>query len=321
METVVRAEKNAGLFSRDDARRLLPDLHDRERLLRLMADPASKALPIFHEKNLVTGHDVPRGVAVPLADVMALSRRARGLTLLGSLDGDPLFAADVSDSEEAPEALSSEGRFEELRGILSLVDENDAGLLGYAKAIAYWHRRRLFCGACASPTENACAGHMRRCRNPECGAEVFPRTDPAVIVLAIRNGQCLLGRQASWPKGMYSAIAGFVEPGENLEEAASRELVEETGVRAEHPRYFASQPWPFPASLMVAFLIEAKDDVILPGDGELEHARWFSREDIGLALADGSLRMPTSRSISFRLLEHWFDRKSAIPLKQLAGLP
>lgn len=305
-----------GSFFREWARLVLPDRHDGEGLQRIMADPAARVLPIFQEKNLVIGDDPVQPVILPLSRALALPERARGLTLLGILGGAPLFTADVSDSEQAPHIFAGEGRFTELRTVLSQLDEEHATLLGYARAMTYWHSRHRYCGVCGAPTHIAEAGHVRTCRESACAAQIFPRTDPAVIVLAVLGEKCLLGRQAAWPKGIYSPIAGFVEPGESLEEAAARELFEETGVRAGNMRYLASQSWPFPASLMVAFTAEAESESIDKGDEELEDARWFSREDIVALCESGEMRMPMGRSISFRLLESWFDAKSDVPLRE-----
>lgn len=305
-----------GLFSREWARLVLPDRHDGDGLRRVMADPAARVLPVFQEKNLVIGDGPVLPAVLPLARALDLPERARGLTLLGTLGNAPLFSADISECPQAPDIFAGEGRFTELRTVLPLLGEDHAGVLGYARAMAYWHSRHRHCGVCGAPTRNGEAGHVRICRESACGAQIFPRTDPAVIALAVFGEKCLLGRQAAWPRGIYSAIAGFVEPGESLEEAAARELFEETGVRANNMRYIGSQPWPFPASLMIAFTAEAESESIDRGDEELEDARWFSREDIVALGETGEMRMPMGRSISFRLLESWFDAKSPVPLRQ-----
>ncbi len=306
----------SGVFSREWARLVLPERHDEDGLRRIMADPAARVLPVYQEKNLVSGEGPIHPAALPLTRILDLPERARGLTLLGVLDDAPLFVADVSGCADAPDIFADEGRFTELRSVLPLLGEDQASLLGYAKGMVYWHSRHRYCGVCGALTHIAEAGHVRTCGADGCGAQIFPRTDPAVIVLAAYKEKCLLGRQAAWPKGIYSAIAGFVEPGESLEEAAARELFEETGVRAGNMRYLASQPWPFPASLMVAFTAEAASESIDKGDEELEEAAWFSREDIVKKCETGEMRMPMGRSISFRLLESWFDAKSPVPLRK-----
>jgi NAD+ diphosphatase len=154
------------------------------------------------------------------------------------------------------------------------------------------------------------------CTNENCRTEQFPRIDPAIIVLVSDGTRALLGRQASWPAGRYSTIAGFVEPGESLEDAVLREVHEETGINVDDVRYHSSQPWPFPSSLMLGFSAHARDHAITLKDGELEDARWFSREDI----AGGAIAMPSSQSISFRLIEDWYDSGAARPLRETPGV-
>jgi NAD+ diphosphatase len=149
-----------------------------------------------------------------------------------------------------------------------------------------------------------------------CGEETFPRLDPAIIVLVTDGERALLGRQASWPPGRYSTIAGFVEPGESLEDAVAREVLEETGVSVVDSTYHSSQPWPFPSSLMIGFTATAAPGAVARADEELEDARWFSREDI----ATGFPGLPPPQSVSFRLIEHWYDAGSALPLRQTPGV-
>jgi NAD+ diphosphatase len=148
------------------------------------------------------------------------------------------------------------------------------------------------------------------CTSSRCGQEVFPRIDPAIIVLVTHGDRALLGRQPSWPPGRYSTIAGFVEPGESLEDAVAREVLEETGVRVRHVHYHSSQPWPFPSSMMVGFHAESAPDPVIRVTGELDDARWFSREEI----ANGRSLLPPPHSISFRLIAHWFDAGWPEPL-------
>lgn len=203
----------------------------------------------------------------------------------------------------------------------SLLAPGEGELLAHARALAYWHRRHRFCGDCGHPTEGAQGGHVRVCSNPQCGRQHFPRTDPAVIVLVTAGERCLLGRQPSWLPGRYSTIAGFVEPGESLEAAVVREVGEETGVRVREVRYQSSQPWPFPASLMLGFRAVAEGEDIHLGDEELEDARWFSREELERAMEEGALRLPGRISIAYRLIEDWFDEGSPGRLARSNTLP
>jgi NAD+ diphosphatase len=154
------------------------------------------------------------------------------------------------------------------------------------------------------------------CSNESCRAEQFPRLDPAIIVLVTDGERALLGRQASWPAGRYSTIAGFVEPGESLEDAVAREVLEETGVQVLDATYHSSQPWPFPSSLMIGYMATAAAGSGIRTDDELEDARWFSRDDI----AAGTPLLPPSQSVSFRLIEDWFDAESRVPLRATPGL-
>jgi NAD+ diphosphatase len=205
--------------------------------------------------------------------------------------------------------LPAGAAFEELRPLLPELRAEEAGLLAYARALSIWRARHRHCGICGAPTVPVSAGHVMRCSSSECGEEFFPRIDPAIIVLVTAGDHALLGRQKSWPPGRYSTLAGFVEPGESLEDAVAREVSEETGVPIRHARYFASQPWPFPSSLMLGFHATA-ERVPVRLDQELEDARWFAASEIermpGL--------LPQRFAIARRLLEAWFDETIGRPL-------
>jgi NAD+ diphosphatase len=191
--------------------------------------------------------------------------------------------------------------FEELRPLSPLLRGDEAGLLAYARALSIWHSRHRFCGVCGTPTVPERAGHVMRCTNEVCRHEFFPRLDPAIIVLVTDGERALLGRQASWPPGRYSTIAGFVEPGESLEDAVAREVMEETAVRVTGAGYHSSQPWPFPSSLMVGFQATAEPGSPVQVSGELEDAAWFTREQI----ESGATLVPPSHAISYRLISAW----------------
>ena len=192
---------------------------------------------------------------------------------------------------------------------------DEAGLLGYARAMVSWRRRHRFCGLCGTNTVPAKSGHVLVCSAPACRHEQFPRLDPAIIVLVSEGDRALLGRQASWPVGRYSTIAGFVEPGESLEDAVAREVLEETGIEVDRIEYHSSQPWPFPASLMLGFSAHALTTEVRLRDQELEDARWFTREEIA---GNGAL-LPPRQSISYRLIEHWFDSGTNGRLRDIRG--
>jgi NAD+ diphosphatase len=182
---------------------------------------------------------------------------------------------------------------------------DEANLIAHARALVLWHASQVFCGICGSAARPGAAGNSRICTNDECRREIFPRVDPAIIVLVENGESCLLGRQQNWPEGRYSTIAGFVEPGESLEDAVRREVYEETNIRVGRVSYHSSQPWPFPAALMLGFIAEARSTDIELNDGELEDAQWFTREQ----LRSGETRLPFRISISRRLVDHWINQE------------
>jgi len=224
------------------------------------------------------------------------------LVLLGWYKGARCVLLELAPSQEfdTPEGAT----FEELRPLSPLLHAEQAGLLAYARALSIWRRRQRFCGVCGFAALPMNAGHVIRCTNPAEAHEFFPRIDPAIIVLVTDGERALLGRQASWPPGRYSTIAGFVEPGESLEDAVLREVLEETGVVASNPRYDSSQPWPFPSSLMIGFQAQAERGSPIRIGDELEDARWFTRAEIR---SDGLPLVPPSHSISYRLISTWLE--------------
>ena len=218
----------------------------------------------------------------------------------------------------------SEGEFVDLRRAGPLLATRDATLMAYARGILHWHQHHRYCGKCGHATESQHGGHMRLCTNPDCSRETFPRTDPAVIVLVEyrpANGgppRCLLGRHQAWPPGAFSTIAGFVESVESLEKAVAREVFEETGVRVGNVIYQASQPWPFPASLMLGFRAQAERTTITIDPDALAEARWFTAEELRSFGEWGDeaapLRLPRKDSIARFLVESWVaENKSLCP--------
>lgn len=191
-----------------------------------------------------------------------------------------------------------------LREAAARLSAFESGLFAYAKALLLWHSRARFCGACGAPTRVGRGGHMRRCSAPACTLEHYPRTDCAVIVLVTDGRRGLLGRGANWPERRYSTLAGFVEPGESLEDALRREVFEESGVRVGPCTYDSAQPWPFPASLMIGFHAEAIDPTIRLGE-ELADARWWDPEEVLQAVHNQQLLIPPPIALSFRLIDRW----------------
>lgn len=307
----------SNFYSSVSVDRLGPRRSDQEWLDQARQAPTAVYLPVWRMKNLVTDEQTPRPALLRSKDMEDLFPVAGSVALLGEKDGETYFAVDLpANGAQPPEGLAKMGRFRDLRRVGPLLGREEAALLAYARAITYWHGQNRFCGACGAETKSGQAGHLRVCTNPRCGKEHFPRTDPAIIVLVSRGDRCLLGRQPPWPEKMYSTIAGFVEPGESLEDAVGREVLEETGIHIAAARYHSSQPWPFPCSIMLGFTADAASDKIIIGDNELEDVRWFSRDEMVQGLASGSLKLPTPISIAFCLIEDWFDEEGrAAPLK------
>jgi NAD+ diphosphatase len=216
---------------------------------------------------------------------------------LGEHDGVPHFALMVEEPTD-------EGRWTSLRGVVHTLAEPDAGFMVHAMALAEWHASHRFCPRCGGHLQATAAGHVLTCQ--ECGRQQFPRSDPAVIMLVTDGERALLGRQASWPEGRYSTLAGFVDPGESLEDAVVREVAEETAVRVTDVTYFGNQPWPFPQSLMVGFFARAVTTEIRVDQNEISDARWFSREQMKAEAEDGTLVLPGGISISRSLVEAWY---------------
>ena len=215
---------------------------------------------------------------------------------LGLADGAPRFAA-IPEQVEGPRAAF---------GILGDLAPGEAPVFAAALSLGGWHVRHRFCANCGTATDIARGGWSRAC--PACSAEHYPRVDPVVIMLAEHGGSVLLGRQPQFPPGRYTALAGFVEVGETIEVAVARELKEEAGIEVSDVRYVASQPWPFPSSLMIGCVAQAADTVLAIDTTELEDARWFSREEVAAALADpesGPFRPPPRFAIARTLMEHW----------------
>jgi NAD+ diphosphatase len=276
-------------------------------------DERSRAIPVWNSRNLIAGGDTPRAEFFDLSRIPPEVRNGEDLILLGRIDEINFFTYEIESIEPPPTPPGT--RFEDLRLVAALLPTNEAGLLGYARAIVTWRRRHRFCGLCGAKTVSAKSGHVLVCSDPACRNEQFPRIDPAIIVLVSEGERALLGRQASWPVGRYSTIAGFVEPGESLEDAVAREVFEETGIRVDQIEYHSSQPWPFPSSLMLGFSAHALTTEVRLRDEELEDARWFTRGDLQ---SNGTL-LPPRLSISYRLIEHWFDSGSYGRLSDIQG--
>jgi NAD+ diphosphatase len=298
------------------------------------AHPAARTVLAGDEGVVLDGD---RLALVPLPD--ALARVPGEEPLLLGLDATgPLFAVDLdaprAGGDRPPPLIAAGGlrgsgaerpapadgpRPVPLREAVAVLPREEGGLVAYVAALCNWHRRHRFCAACGAASELAEAGLLRLC--PGCGTPHHPRTDPVVIMLVTGDDRVLLGRAPSWPPRRYSALAGFVEPGESLEEAVVREVAEESGVRVGPPRYVASQPWPFPSSLMLGFEVPWIEGEPRRQEDEIEDVRWFSRAEVAAAAADDvdgwggtpdsaepdgtSLLLPPRLAIARRLIDRW----------------
>ena len=226
----------------------------------------------------------------------------RDLLFLGLLDGAPCWA------QPPPADARIDPRSRRAWNVLGQLADDQLALFAGARSLADWHHRHRFCAQCGSPTHVAKGGWQRDC--PACGAQHFPRVDPVVIMLAEHDGAVLVGRQHGFPPGRYSALAGFVEPGESLEEAVRRELMEEAGVAAGAVTYVASQPWPFPSSLMIGCIAAAGSRALALDASEIEDAMWVDRDAVRAVLADAPdapFQAPPPYAIAHTLLRYWVE--------------
>ena len=272
-----------------------------------LADPESRFVPVRRAHNLIRRGDDARAAWLDGAGARRLLPHAAETIFLGLSGETAYFALDVSGLEvpEAEPALAERGEFLDLRVVGPLLERGEGAILAYARGLVYWHQRHRFCSVCGSPSTSTQGGHVRRCTHEACGVEHFPRTDPAVIMLVHDGERCVLGRQKVWRNGMHSTLAGFVEPGESLEEAVAREVKEEVGLEVGEVAYHSSQPWPFPASLMLGFHAGCNHAPLRVNEQELGGARWFSRAELEASPEDDSFRLPRRDSIARRLIEDW----------------
>ncbi len=292
---------------------------DAARMTQLLQEADARAVPLWRGKPLFAGEDCAVGWLPTQHRVFGEAREAP--VFLGLDEGGPRFAYDISawEPEEVPDTLGAffdpsqqthpslppDHRFAELRGSMTRLAPRDAELLATAKAITGWHQTHGFCAKCGAGSVVAMAGWQRDCA--ACGAHHFPRTDPVVIMLITQGNRLLMGRSPGWPEGMYSLLAGFVEPGETIEAAVRREVFEEAGIRVGAVRYLASQPWPFPSSLMLGCRGEAKSHEIRVDPDELEDAIWITREEMADVFAGRCTRIKPARkgAIAHFLITNW----------------
>lgn len=276
----------------------------------------TRIVPVWKNLSLILGHENPTAVTLSGNHARGLLDVASEIAFLG-IDGpdfnddnvNAYFAVDVSDCKlPSLAAMMGPAKFTDLRQVGTLMDRHEGSLLALARGLMFWHQHNRFCGNCGSSSVSIQGGRMRRCSNPACECEHYPRTDPAVIMLVTRpgpdGGACLMGRGHKFRDGMYSSLAGFVDQGESLEQAVVREVYEETGISVDDVQYRASQPWPFPSSLMLGFRARATSTKINIDINELEDARWFPRNVVENAEASG-LQLPREDSIASWLIKDW----------------
>jgi NAD+ diphosphatase len=284
---------------------------DADWLKAQMDSPDSLAVALWNGKPLVEDAPGERALRIAYLSVPMVREMAAAndrLLFLGLWKETAVFAVDLDGSADPADGpLRGMGRFEDLRAVALRLPEADAAILATAKSMFEWRRKHSFCPNCGQPSTAVDGGWKRVCE--ACKTEHFPRTDPVVIMLPTFGEKCLLGRQAIWPKGMYSALAGFLEPGESIEEACAREVMEEAGLTAVAVRYHSTQPWPYPSSLMIGLHAEVSHDQAAPDQTELEEVRWFSREETR-ALLRGELKgaaAPGAMAIAHQLIKAWAE--------------
>jgi NAD+ diphosphatase len=273
-------------FTNNPLDRIAEKRKDESWIRARLDDPASVFIAMHEGKPLVRDGALARIAAAAPA------------LFLGVHENDVAYFAIETDNAHG-------GTFEDFRSVALTLPAEEAAIAATARSLFEWRRRHLFCSACGQPTGDAAAGWQRVC--PSCNTEHFPRVDPVVIMLPLFADRCLLGRNFAWPQGRMSALAGFLEPGETIEQACAREVKEEAGLIATRVTYFGSQPWPFPSSLMIGLFAEVANDKAVADGVELEEVRWFTRAE-ARAVLDGThpeVLGPSVLGISRHLMEHW----------------
>lgn len=296
---MMTATMAGGISLPPDFDRLTERRNEAQIIDELLAHPGARIVPMHAMRTALSSE----GPLYLSPDELTVS--AAELVLLGRNGEEHLFAVDLESEESLPATARASIEWVDLWQAAGQLDPLQAGIVAYARGMLYWHRTHRYCGRCGAPNAVAAAGHERVCTNPDCAAKQFPRTDPAIITVVEHGERILLGRQANWPPLMYSTLAGFVEPGESLEQAVAREVKEETGVIVEDVRYFGSQPWPFPASLMLGFFARAVTTEIRIDPTELADAQWFHRDEIEPLVDTSRLRLPRNFSIASMLIDAW----------------
>jgi NAD+ diphosphatase len=295
--------RNPNAFTRSPLDRAGHHRRDAAWLAAAMEAPQTRLIPFFEQRPFVTEEGGRVGAGWLGGHARKSVAPADALTLFLGLDSENTahFAVNVPDQA----ALADIGRFDDLRALGPHLSRDDLAMLGAAKAVFEWHVKNGYCANCGGPTRVVEAGWKREC--PMCSAEHFPRVDPVCIMLPVFESQCFLARQATWPRGMHSALAGFIEPGEAIEEAVARETLEEAGLRVREVQLHSTQPWPFPHSLMIGAICIVEDANETVDTTELESGRWFTREEAEQLLVGKypNAFCPPPFAIAHQLLKSW----------------
>ena len=315
IDRITRSHDN--LFTSVRLDRLAEHRDDPEWVRDILNSESARLVPLWRNRSLLeVSGEQQQAVYLSPAEL-----DSRGLsqppTLLGSDGNHCFFVVSINDRQrEKLLATRPTARFLDLRIASIDMDARHAGMLAYAKALHYWQYRHAFCGVCGSPNRLESAGHRLVCSNEECGRKSFPRIDPAIIVLVTEGEACLLGHNGNWPPRRFSTLAGFVEPGESLEDAVVREVFEEASIRLRDIHYVSSQPWPFPASAMCGFYAEAMSRDYRVSE-EMTELRWFTATELDEAIAADHVRLPPPVSIAFRLIADWYRQACGGDLEPL----
>jgi NAD+ diphosphatase len=283
---------------------------DPDWLAAQLASADSLGVAIWNGRPLV--EDAKEGgkqiAYLPAKLVADLAQGEERLLFMGLWKDTAVFAVDLEGpADPADGPLEGLGKFEDLRAVALKLPHTEAAIVATAKQMFEWRRRHAHCAVCGQASRAVDGGWKRKC--PSCDTEHFPRTDPVVIMLAYHGDRCMLGRQEAWPKGMFSALAGFLEPGETIEEACARELNEEAGLHAVRVRYHSTQPWPYPSSLMIGLIAEVEDEEGAPDQTELSEIRWFTRDEARQLIAgqiEGTFA-PQRMAIAHQLIKAWVE--------------
>ena len=301
-------------FSGDPLWRASNERRDPDWVKAQLDSPESRYLPIWNNNPLVVREERDCRLVWLDASVLKHTAERDDPLLIGVRDGVAHFAIDLSPLEEPLVALGIEGaEFPETRSVAADLPMGDAGTVAHARALVDWQSRHRFCPRCGNPTHPSDGGSLRKCES--CSVDHFPRTDPVVIMVAWNGDRAILGRQRAWPPSRYSALAGYIDQGETIEEAVRREVMEEVGLEVDEVVYRRSQPWPFPSALMIGCFAHVTSEQETVDPLELDGARWFTREELRKAVHDPDrekhgFEIPGPIAIAHHIIKEWSDQST-----------